>query len=166
MTEHYRENVAIIVSNKEGKILLCARADRSGKEWQFPQGGIDMGETVLEAAYRELREETGINASDVELIKEMPYGIKYRFPDAIAKKFSSDGKNNVGQNQHYVLFLLKNEAVKIDFETHPEEIEFKDYKWADIDEAPRSIVFFKKEAYLKAAEFFKPYLIELTSAKR
>ena len=69
MTEQFRENVAIIVSNSEGKVLLCARADNPGFEWQFPQGGIDKGESVLEAAYRELSEETGIK--EVELIKEI-----------------------------------------------------------------------------------------------
>lgn len=165
MADTYRENVAIIISNAVGKVLLCARADRPGKEWQFPQGGIDAGETVLEAAYRELREETGIGAEDVELIKEMPYGVKYRFPNAVIKHFSAKGGNNVGQNQHYVLFLLKNDAVKIDFETHPEEIEFKDSKWADIDDAPKEIVFFKKNAYQKAANFFKPYLEQIKSAQ-
>ena len=50
MAEQFRENVAIIVSNSEGKVLLCARADNAGMEWQFPQGGIDSGESDMEAA--------------------------------------------------------------------------------------------------------------------
>ena len=111
MTEKFRENVAIIVCNSEGKVLLCARADQKGYDWQFPQGGIDIGESVLEAAYRELREETGI--TDVDFIKEMPEGVKYYFPDAVKIKFSKNGQQNVGQNQHYVLFRLNNDNVKI-----------------------------------------------------
>lgn len=159
MAEQFRENVAIIVSNSEGKVLLCARADNAGMEWQFPQGGIDSGESVLEAAYRELREETGI--TDVDFIKEMPEGVKYYFPDAVKIKFRKNGWQNVGQNQHYVLFKLKNDNTKIDFETNPQEIEFKAHRWAEIDEAPREIVYFKKEAYQKAAAYFKPYLEEI-----
>lgn len=163
MVELFRENVAIIVSNSEGKVLLCARADNTGMEWQFPQGGIDKGESVLKAAYRELREETGI--TDVDFIKEMPDGIKYYFPDAIKIKFGKNGGQNAGQNQHYVLFRLKNDNVQIDFETNPQEIEFKAYRWAEIDEAPREIVSFKKEAYQKAAAYFKPYLEDIKKGK-
>lgn len=163
MREQFRENVAIIVCNSAGMVLLCARADKPNFEWQFPQGGIDAGESVIEAAYRELREETGI--TDVELIKEMPEGIKYYFPDAIKIKFSKSGNKNVGQNQHYVLFKLKNDSARIDFETHPEEIEFKAYRWAEIDEAPKEIVYFKKAAYQKAVDYFKPYLEEIKKAK-
>lgn len=163
MPEQFRENVAIIVSNSEGKVLLCARMDNPGFEWQFPQGGIDYGETVLEAAYRELSEETGIK--EVELIKEMPEGIKYYFPDAVKIRFRKNGNQNVGQNQHYVLFKLKKDNVRIDFETNPQEIEFKAYRWADIDEAPKEIVSFKKEAYQKAVDYFKPYLEEIKKAK-
>ena len=47
---------------KTEKVLMCARADKPGFAWQFPQGGIDNGETPLEAAYRELKEETGITS--------------------------------------------------------------------------------------------------------
>lgn len=163
MIEKFRENVAIIVCNSEGKVLLCARADQKGFDWQFPQGGIDAGESVLEAAVRELKEETGI--CDVELIKEMPEGVKYYFPKAIASHFRKNGNDNVGQNQHYVLFKLKNDNIKIDFETHPEEIEFKAYKWADLEEAPQAIVYFKKQAYQKAVAFFKPFIEQIKKAK-
>lgn len=160
MAETFRKNVAIIVANSVGQVLLCARADKKGLEWQFPQGGIDDGETVIEAAYRELREETGI--TDVELVAEMPEFQRYRFPPEILEGFKKLGRTHIGQDQHYVLFRLKSDDVKIDFETHPEEIEFKAAKWAEIDEAPKGIIHFKKEAYLQAAEYFKPYLAQIS----
>lgn len=156
MTVEYRQNVAIIVCNSKGQVLLCARADNKGYEWQFPQGGIDFGESVLEAAYRELREETGI--CEVDFIAEMPGSQRYNFPPAAVERFKKNGCTHIGQDQHYVLFRLKNDNQKIDFETHPEEIEFKACKWAEIEEAPREIVYFKKAAYQAAAEYFKPYL--------
>ena len=56
--EGYRPNVAMVVINSQKKVLICRR--RNTKTWQFPQGGIDKGEKVREAMYRELREETGL----------------------------------------------------------------------------------------------------------
>ncbi len=159
MIEKYRENVAVIVCNSKGKVLVCARADQKENEWQFPQGGIDKGESVLDAAKRELCEETGI--CDVVLIKEMPNGVSYRFPNGGIKKFQQDDICYMGQNQHYVLFQLVHDNVKIDFETHPEEIEFRDYEWVDPDEACKRIVYFKKAAYEKAIAYFKPLIREI-----
>ena len=95
----------------------------------------------------------------------MPNGVKYYFPDAVKIKFSSNGTKNVGQNQHYVLVRLNNDNEKIDFYVNPQEVEFKDYRWADIDEAPKKIVYFKKDAYIKAVEYFKPYIDEIKKAK-
>lgn len=162
ITVKYRPNVAIIVCNSQGQVLLCARIDQKEYDWQFPQGGIDNGETVLEAAYRELREETGI--IEVDLIAEMPGFQRYNFPPAVVERFKKNGCPYIGQDQHYVLFRLKNDNQNIDFETHPEEIEFKACKWAEIDVAPQEIVYFKKEAYVKAVEYFKPFLENIKKA--
>ena len=49
MTKLYRKNVGIIVCRK-GKVLLCARADQKDLQWQFPQGGIEKNEDIIEAA--------------------------------------------------------------------------------------------------------------------
>jgi len=62
----YRPNVGIIIINQDDKVFWARRV--SGDGWQFPQGGIDSGETVLDAMYRELEEETGFLATDVELL--------------------------------------------------------------------------------------------------
>lgn len=156
MTEKFRENVAVIVCNKDGKVLVCARADQKENAWQFPQGGIDQGESVVGAAKRELCEETGI--SDVSLIAEMPDAVKYRFPEKVFHNFKKKGSDYVGQNQHYVLFLLNNDDTNIDFETYPEEIEFRAFEWIEPEEAPKRIVYFKKEAYENAIAFFRPYI--------
>ena len=47
--KRYRKNVGLIVLNKNNQLLICKRKDKSA--WQFPQGGIDVGEKNLDAAY-------------------------------------------------------------------------------------------------------------------
>ena len=152
----YRKNVGIAVFNKDQKVLMCARADKPGFAWQFPQGGIDNGETPLEAAYRELKEETGITS--VELVAQLNKPLRYDFPTEILENFKKLGRNNIGQEQYWVLFYFYGEDSEIDFATHPEEIEFKAYEWVDISEAPQRIVPFKKDVYQKVAKAFQPYI--------
>lgn len=151
MTELYRQNVGIIVC-KQGKVLLCARADQPDLQWQFPQGGIEPGEDVVTAAKRELREETGITS--VRTIRQMRTPLRYRFPPKV--HFAS----YIGQEQHWILFAFDGNDEEIDFATNPQEIEFRAFEWVDIMEAPRRIVAFKRAVYQKVATYFAPYLKE------
>lgn len=150
MTDKYRKNVGIIVC-KKGKVLLCARADSFGYQWQFPQGGIEEGEDLVKAAKRELYEETGI--TNIKLIKKMPFSIKYDFPD---------GYNSIyefkGQDQSWVLFEFLGDDNDIKFDIDPNCVEFKDFRWSDIDIAPKEIIYFKKDVYKKVVEYFKPFV--------
>ena len=50
----FRPNVAAIILNKKGEILVCERKNDLGA-WQFPQGGVDGDETRVEALEREIR---------------------------------------------------------------------------------------------------------------
>ena len=65
-TTRYRKNVGLIIINDQGKVLLCRR--KKSNSWQFPQGGIDQGETPKRAAYRELYEEVNIKKSEINSI--------------------------------------------------------------------------------------------------
>ena len=76
----YRLNVGLIVVNHKGKLLLCKRKD--SENWQFPQGGIDLGEKPEQAALRELYEEVGIDRSDVQEIACSEDWYKYDLPEA------------------------------------------------------------------------------------
>ena len=74
-----RDGVGIIVLNKDNKVFVAKRIDNPKNFWQMPQGGVDIGEDVLSAAYRELKEETSIK--NVKLIKEIDKVTTYIFPE-------------------------------------------------------------------------------------
>ncbi|MBO5442718.1 MAG: RNA pyrophosphohydrolase [Alphaproteobacteria bacterium] len=156
MQKKYRPNAGIVVFRKDKKVLVCARADRQTNNWQFPQGGIDNGETPAEAAVRELSEETGITSA--KLVYTTPSPIRYDFPNHVLKHFEENGRDFYGQDQYWSLFYFDGNDSEINFYTHPEEIEFKAFQWIDIEQAPELIVFFKKEAYAKMVSIFKPII--------
>ncbi|WP_455756766.1 RNA pyrophosphohydrolase [Sulfurimonas sp.] len=145
----YRPNVAmIIVSNNypdKKEIFIAHRNDLDGV-WQFPQGGIDKGEDVEEALFRELEEEIG--TSKAKIVAEYPKWISYDFPQKIAKKM----KPFKGQTQRYYLMKLKKSAeIKLDTK-HPE---FDDYKFVSVDEVLSLTAHFKKPVYETVINYFK-----------
>ncbi len=145
----YRPNVAmIIVSNNypQKKEIFIAQRNDLTDIWQFPQGGIDNGEEVKEALFREMEEEIGTNRA--EIIAEYPEWISYDFPSKIAKKM----KPYKGQTQRYFLVKLKKDAfIKVDTK-HPE---FIDYKFVNVDDALNLTAHFKKHVYKKVINYFK-----------
>lgn len=145
----YRPNVAmIIVSNnypEKIEVFIAQRNDLTDI-WQFPQGGIDKGEEVQEALFRELEEEIGTGKA--KIIGEYPEWISYDFPDKIAQKM----KPYSGQIQRYFLLKLKKSAI-INLETkHPE---FISYKFVGVDEVLSHTAHFKKPVYEKVIKYFK-----------
>ena len=97
----YRKNVGLIVLNQENQLLVCRRKDQ--KTWQFPQGGIDSGESPRAAAHRELFEEVGIKQKDVKIIQKSAHWYHYDLPDKYQKR-SDSMKRFKGQTQKWFLF--------------------------------------------------------------
>ncbi len=147
--DSYRPNVAmIIVSNNypEKKEIFIAQRNDLLDIWQFPQGGIDKGEEVEEALFRELEEEIGTRKA--KIVAEYPEWISYDFPEKIAKKM----KPYKGQTQRYYLLKLKKSAViKLDT-AHPE---FIDYKFVSVDDLLNHTAHFKKPIYETVINYFK-----------
>ncbi|QOY55180.1 RNA pyrophosphohydrolase [Candidatus Sulfurimonas marisnigri] len=147
--ELYRPNVAmIIVSNNypDKKEIFLAQRNDLRDIWQFPQGGIDDGEEVQEALFRELEEEIGTNK--VKIVSEYPEWISYDFPPKVAEKM----KPFIGQKQRYFLVKLKKNAL-IDINTsHPE---FSDYKFVCVDEVLGLSASFKQSVYEIVIKYFK-----------
>ena len=147
--KNFRPNVAaIILSSKypqKCEIFIASRIDISNA-WQFPQGGIDDGESIKEALFRELEEEIGTR--DVEIIAEYPTWVSYEFPPIIAQKmYPYDG-----QKQKYYLVKLKKGA-KININT--ETPEFSEYTFVSSKEIYEHITFFKRTVYKQVLKHFK-----------
>ena len=149
MEKNYRPNVAAIIMSSlypfEMKFFLAKRVDIKDA-WQFPQGGIDKGETPKMALFRELKEEIGTD--EVEIIAEYPKWLSYDFPEDVLEKM----KPYSGQIQKYFLVRLKKNA-KIKLKT--EIPEFNDYDFVSFDEVDKNVRSFKRESYLEVLNYFK-----------
>lgn len=138
----YRPNVAVVVLNHEGKLLACRRNDIPGV-WQIPQGGIDNGEEVTNAMYRELQEEIG--TSEVTIIGCLPEVIQYDWPPELYSR------GYHGQAQYYYLVRL-NEPTKINLSSTTTLPEFDAIEWMTRTEFISRLNGFKQDVYTRALE--------------
>ncbi|KIM04116.1 MAG: RNA pyrophosphohydrolase [Sulfurovum sp. AS07-7] len=145
----YRPNVAaIILSSKypfKCEFFIARRKDLKNV-WQFPQGGIDTGETPKEALFRELKEEIGCD--HVNIIAEYPHWITYDFPNVVSNKmYPFDG-----QRQKYFLVRLKKGA-KINLSADKEP-EFREWRYVNYEMMLKKITYYKRQNYIKVIEHF------------
>ena len=144
-----RNGVGIIVLNKENKVFVARRIDNAQNFWQMPQGGINKGEDFLEAAYRELKEETSIK--NVELIKELEGTTTYELPSRLLGIIWK-GKYR-GQKQKWFLMKFFGDDNQINIKT--KNPEFLDWKWIELDQITEVVVDFKLHVYKELKEKVK-----------
>ena len=144
-----RSGVGIVVLNKDNKVFVAKRIDNPKNFWQMPQGGVDNGEDLLSAAYRELKEETSI--SNVKLIKEIENTLTYELPENLLGIIWK-GKYK-GQKQKWYLMRYLGEDKDINVKTTKPE--FFEWKWVDIDEITEIVVDFKLNVYKELKEKVK-----------
>lgn len=146
----YRPCVGVMLANPRGHIFVGQRLDRDTDAWQMPQGGVDPGEKTLDAALRELWEETGVSQKLVTVEAESRALIRYDLPTEIVPKIWK-GRYR-GQEQKWFLFRYHGSDDQIDIATeHPE---FSRWKWMPKDQLVDAIVPFKREVYQQVlAEF-------------
>ena len=84
----YRRNVGVIIFNPKGQVWLGHRFGETGPHcWQFPQGGMDKGEKAKSAAKRELFEETGLIAENMDYLGKHKGWLYYDLPaEVIARR--------------------------------------------------------------------------------
>ena len=148
----YRLNVAMIVLNKDNKVLFCKR--RNTENWQFPQGGVDENENIESAMFRELNEEVGLEKDNVEIKAVSQNLIYYDIPKNIRSRVL--GGKFKGQAQKYFLLKLVSGEVDLNRENTPE---FDEFNWVPFWYPLNQVVDFKKEAYRSA-------LIELKTRQK
>lgn len=146
----FRPCAGVMLLNRDGQVFVGQRLDSTLEAWQMPQGGIDPGEDPLDAAYRELWEETGVQRDQVELLAAPEVELEYDLPDDLLGKVWK-GKWR-GQRQRWFLFRLTAGDEAIDIETA--EPEFRAWRWLDPRELPHVIVPFKRDLYIEILRMF------------
>ena len=144
--EGYRPNVGIVLANDQGQVLWARRV--GGRDaWQFPQGGINRGETPEQALYRELEEEIGLSPDSVEVLAVTRGWLRYRLP----KRFIRKGQKPlcIGQKQKWFLLRMldSDDAVKLDLNAKPE---FDHWQWVSYWDPLNQVISFKREVYRRA----------------
>jgi len=141
-----RLGVGIVLLNNENKVFVGRRIDNPVGFWQMPQGGIDENEKIIDAAIRELKEETGV--TKIKLIKELNYWLTYELPDNLLGKIWK-GRYR-GQKQKWFIMKFTGETKDINIRTkHPE---FFDWKWVEPSKLTNIAVKFKVNIYRKLVE--------------
>jgi len=145
----YRPCVGVMLLNPEGLVFVGRRIDQTVEGWQMPQGGIDRGETPVQAALRELKEEIGTD--DATPLREMEGWLDYDLPQHLLG-VALKGRYR-GQRQKWIAMRFTGKDSDIDIKTH--EPEFAEWKWLAMEALPRLIVPFKRDTYLKVIDAFR-----------
>ena len=151
----YRPNVGVALFNRDGRVFVGRRVGAfadigeamDGWRWQMPQGGVDKGEDFAAAAFRELKEETGVVSA--RLLALTPGWLTYDFPPDYKKKHWR------GQRQKWAAMLFEGAESEIDLRADDKQ-EFDGWRWVELEETPALIVPFKRGVYDELVTAFTP----------
>jgi putative (di)nucleoside polyphosphate hydrolase len=144
----YRNGVGVMLLNQNNQVFVGKRIDTTSEAWQMPQGGVDPGETPLQAAFRELKEEIGTDK--VELLRESADWYTYDLPDELVGKIW--GGQYRGQKQKW--FAMRLTGTEADINIATPDPEFCEWQWIDIRMLPDMIVPFKRTLYKALVDEF------------
>ena len=137
----YRPCVGIFLLNSEGKVFAGRRIDSRAEAWQMPQGGIDLGETTIEACLREMEEEIGTRHATI--LHEIDEWLNYDIPLPLANRLWH-GKYK-GQKQKWMALRFTGSDADINISTA--EPEFCEWRWLPAAELINLAVPFKRSVY-------------------
>ena len=138
-----RLGVGVIVLNTNNHVFVGKRKDNPVDKWQMPQGGVNEGESFINAMKRELMEETSIK--NIKVLKELDNMFEYELPENLVGIIWK-GKFR-GQKQKWFIVKFMGDNSEINLKTKHQE--FIDWKWLEPNKLPAVIVDFKKKLYIK-----------------
>lgn len=142
----FRANVGIVVINADREVLAFERKHQRDA-WQLPQGGLDVGEEPIDAAYRELEEETGLARDDVEYVGAHPQWLAYELPEHLRRTHWR------GQVQRWFLFRLRPES-SVDL-SRAKDDEFVAHRFMPMAELLASVWSIRRPIYEELARHFE-----------
>ena len=148
-----RSGVGIVLLNKMNQVFVAKRIDNPKGFWQMPQGGVDKNENYLQAAYRELKEETSI--VNVKLIRELDGYLSYELPQHLLGIIWK-GKYK-GQKQKWFVMKFLGEDNEINIKTKSPE--FLEWKWIELNKITDVVVDFKLNVYREVKEKVNKILV-------
>lgn len=154
----FRLGVGMILVNNEKKVFAGKRSGVNTKmvswflkkPWQMPQGGIEEGETPIEAVKREMMEEVGTNNFDV--LGETENWLEYTIPHGLRRHDSSF----IGQRQKWFLLQFKGNDSDINLNIS-DHSEFDTWRWMNSANIIRLSVHFKRNLYIDAFKYFRGF---------
>lgn len=145
----YRYGVGIILVNNNRQLFFAKRIGMMA--WQFPQGGMQAGETPEQAMYRELKEEIGLNPDDVEVLAQTRRWLRYRLPQRLIRHYAKP--LCIGQKQKWFLLRLTNPNANINLLANGDP-EFDSWAWVSYWYPLKQVVTFKRRVYTMALKEF------------
>lgn len=152
-SDGYRANVGIVLCNAEGEVFWARRYGQN--TWQFPQGGIREDETPVQAMYRELYEETGLEQGHVEIAGQTSDWLRYEIPHHLQRHNSQP--LCIGQKQ--IWFSLRLIGSESDVNLFcSEKPEFEEWRWVHYWQPVEEIISFKKPVYQQALKELEQFI--------
>ncbi len=151
--EGFRANVGIILANNDDKLMLGGRVGAKG--WQFPQGGMIEGEEPVDAMFRELHEEVGLEPDDVEVLGVTCDWLRYTLPDKFIRRHSMP--LCIGQKQRWFMLRLVSDEDRLRFD-RCERPEFDRFRWVHFWRPVNEVIYFKRRVYARALHELGPFV--------
>nr|WP_246813748.1 RNA pyrophosphohydrolase [Ferrimonas balearica] len=157
----FRANVGIIICNRQGQVLWARRFGQHS--WQFPQGGVNEGESPEQTMFRELYEEVGLKKEDVRILARSRSWLRYRLPKRLVRQDSKP--LCIGQKQKWFLLQLTAKESQINLSACGRP-EFDDWRWVSYWYPVRQVVSFKRDVYRKVMKEFAPVVLPMQAGEK
>ena len=156
--EGYRPNVGIVLLNSRNEVFWGKRVGQHS--WQFPQGGIQHGESPEQAMYRELHEEVGLLPEHVQIIGRTRDWLRYDVPEEYLRRQNSARVHRAAyRGQKQIWFLLRLVGLDSDIQLRASEHpEFDAWRWVPFWIQLDAVIGFKREVYQLALSELARYL--------